>query len=76
MLHCYVIKLHIKESKTYTQINMHSDGVDLIPLKLLLPALKLSDLILLFCMTIRELLALAALELFLAGGSYLTFYLI
>ena len=51
---------------------MHSHSVDLIPPKknsLIAPTLKPSDLILLFCMAIRELLALAALELLLAGGS-------
>ena len=50
---------------------MHSHSVDLIPPKKTLktPTLKLSDHILLFCITIRELLVLAALELLLAGGS-------
>ena len=56
---------------------MHSHSVDLIPpphptpqiKPLKIPILKPSDLILLFCMPIRELLALAAPELLLAGGS-------
>ena len=64
---CWIItKLHINESKTYTQITMHLHSVDLIrhpkkPLKT--PTLRPYDLILLFCMTIKELWTWAALKL-------------
>ena len=72
MLNCYVIKLHIKETKTYTQITMHSHTINLIPppkKTFQASPLKRSDLNLLFCMTIRELLTLAAPELLLANIS-------
>ena len=44
-VHVELLKLHIKESKIYTEVTTHS--LDLIPPK------KPSKLILLFCMTIR-----------------------
>ena len=61
---------------SYTQITRHSHSVDLISPKKTLktPTLKRYELLLLFCMTIRELWTLAASELLLAG-SQVTFYL-
>ena len=63
-----VVKLHIKKSKIYSYPNYHalpwSQSYPPPPKKpLKTPTIKPSDLILLFCMTIRELWALAAPEL-------------
>ena len=68
MLNCYKIAYQwFKDIYPYTQITMHFHSVDLIPPSpaqkkkpLKIPTLKPYDLILLFCMTIRELWILAA----------------
>ena len=64
------MKLHIRESKIYTQITITPIVSILYPQKrpLKTPTLKPYEHILLFCLTIRELWTLAAPDLLLAGS--------
>ena len=64
------MKLHIRESKIYTQITITPIVSILYPQKrpLKTPTFKPYEHILLFCLTIRELWTLAAPDLLVAGS--------